>query len=159
MWLYFLQVSRVDFSEPQGGKGPCDRKAANIKAHIRRHLNEGHDVDTPEEMYKAITSGDGVRGVRVALVDASSVSSISTGKLDGISKLNNFSYSNNGLTYWRQYEIGEGKTQKWSTLKGISMQCWQYILAQTSKVARHAFNFILYVSCQHNDFSFFSLFP
>ena len=25
---------RMDFSDPQGGKGPCDRKAANIKNHM-----------------------------------------------------------------------------------------------------------------------------
>ena len=24
----------IDFSDPQGGKGPCDRKAATIKAHV-----------------------------------------------------------------------------------------------------------------------------
>ena len=26
---------RMDFSDPRGGKGPCDRKAANIKNHMR----------------------------------------------------------------------------------------------------------------------------
>jgi hypothetical protein len=26
---------RMDFSDPQGGKGPCDRKAAFIKNHMR----------------------------------------------------------------------------------------------------------------------------
>ena len=31
---------RLDFSDPQGGKGACDRKAATIKAHIKIHLNE-----------------------------------------------------------------------------------------------------------------------
>jgi len=29
-----LQISRIDFSEPQGGKGACDRKAATIKSHM-----------------------------------------------------------------------------------------------------------------------------
>ena len=41
-----IHVKRVDFSDPQGGKGPCDRKAATIKAHVRRYINEGHDVLT-----------------------------------------------------------------------------------------------------------------
>lgn len=31
-----IKVQRVDFNDPQGGKGPCDRKAATIKAHVRR---------------------------------------------------------------------------------------------------------------------------
>jgi len=36
----------VDFSDPQGRKGACDRKAATIKAHVRRYINEGHDLQT-----------------------------------------------------------------------------------------------------------------
>ena len=39
-----ITVARVDFSDPQGGKWVCDRKAATIKAHVRRYVNEGHDV-------------------------------------------------------------------------------------------------------------------
>ena len=31
-----IGVRRVDFSEPQGGEGACDRKAATIEAHVRR---------------------------------------------------------------------------------------------------------------------------
>lgn len=42
---YGITVQRLDFSDPQGGRGACDSKAATIKAHIRVHLNEGHDVE------------------------------------------------------------------------------------------------------------------
>ena len=31
-----IKVERVDFSDPQGGKCPCDRRAAAIKAHVLR---------------------------------------------------------------------------------------------------------------------------
>jgi hypothetical protein len=30
-----IHLSRVDYSDPQGGKGSCDRKAATIKSHIK----------------------------------------------------------------------------------------------------------------------------
>ena len=30
---------RMDFSDPQGGKDPCDRKAATVKSHMRTFLN------------------------------------------------------------------------------------------------------------------------
>ena len=36
-----LRLARMDFSDAQGGKGPCDRKAATIKSHIAVHLNSG----------------------------------------------------------------------------------------------------------------------
>ena len=67
-----IHVKRVDFSDPQGGKGPCDRKAATIKAHVRCYINEGHDVLTARDFKDAVLSHGGVKGVRVALVtDAS----------------------------------------------------------------------------------------
>ena len=47
-----IKIGRVDFSEPQGGKGPCDRKAATIKAHIRRFVDEGHDVITADDLLR-----------------------------------------------------------------------------------------------------------
>ena len=47
---------RMDFSDPQGGKGACDRKAANIKNHMRSFLNSGHDISNAEDMQSAIQS-------------------------------------------------------------------------------------------------------
>ena len=64
-----ITLSRVDFSDPQRGKGPCDRKAATIKAHVRRFINEGHDVQTAEDLETAMLSGGGLTAIRVALVD------------------------------------------------------------------------------------------
>ena len=51
-----LQLSRVDFSDPQAGKGSCDRKAATIKSHMKIYLNSGHDIETPEQMVIAMES-------------------------------------------------------------------------------------------------------
>ena len=65
-----IGVSRVDFSDPQGGKGACDRKAAVVKAHVRRYINEGNDVNMAEDFREAILSNGGIAGVRVAVIDA-----------------------------------------------------------------------------------------
>ena len=54
-----------DFSDPQGGKGACDRKAAHIKSHVRRFVDEGNSVTTPQEFLEAIESHGGIAGVRV----------------------------------------------------------------------------------------------
>ena len=63
-----IKVARLDFSDPQGGKGAADRLAATCKCHIHIYLNEGHDVTTAEEMREALLSHGGVEGVRVALL-------------------------------------------------------------------------------------------
>lgn len=57
-----LCLRRMDFSDPQGGKGSCDRKAATIKSHMAIHLNSGHDIETASQMQEAIESFGGVPG-------------------------------------------------------------------------------------------------
>ena len=39
-----VQIRRIDFSDPQGGKGAADCLPATCKAHVRIFINEGHDV-------------------------------------------------------------------------------------------------------------------
>ena len=51
-----VNLKHLDFSDPQGGKGACDRKAASIKSHTNVYLNAGHDIDTPEQMFEAMAS-------------------------------------------------------------------------------------------------------
>ncbi|CAH3166386.1 unnamed protein product, partial [Pocillopora meandrina] len=52
-------VERNDFSDPQGGKGICDRQAVTIKGDIGRYVNEGNDVTTAIQLKTAIESGPG----------------------------------------------------------------------------------------------------
>ena len=49
-----IRVLCYDLSEPQSGKDICDRKTAPMKAHIRRWVNEKHDVITAEDMKTAL---------------------------------------------------------------------------------------------------------
>ena len=67
-----IAVQRVDFSDPQGEKGSCDRKAAAVKAHVRRYISEGHDVLNANDFMNAILSNGGIPNVRVVVADASS---------------------------------------------------------------------------------------
>ena len=119
-----IEVQRVDFSDPQGGKGPCDRKAATVKAHVRRYINEGHDVLNATDLKNDMLSNGGIRDVRVVLVDASSSERPVTQvpmKWVGISSLNNFLYSDITITVWRAYNIGSGKQIAGSVRKTSKM--------------------------------------
>ena len=51
-----IKVRKVDFSDPQGGKGPCDRKVATVKADVLRYVNEGNNVITTTDLKEAIMS-------------------------------------------------------------------------------------------------------
>ncbi|KAI8489034.1 hypothetical protein Bbelb_332580 [Branchiostoma belcheri] len=59
-----ISVQRFDFSDPQAGKDICDRKIASMKTHIRRYVNEKHDVLTADDMKEALESHGGIKGCR-----------------------------------------------------------------------------------------------
>ena len=69
------QVS-IDLSDPQGGKGPRDRKAATIKSHMRIHLNSGNDIETPDQLKYTILSSGGVPSVNVTLCEPMAATNI-----------------------------------------------------------------------------------
>lgn len=110
---YRVQM-RIDFSDPQGGKGVCDRKAATIKNAMRVHIDSGHDVQTASQMKEAIESSN-FPGVRVILCDLPSVPTSVPAKWDGVSFINNIEYGKTDMRVWREYGIGEGKLIKMST--------------------------------------------
>ena len=109
-----VQITRVDFSDPQGGKGAADRLAATCKAHVRNFINEGHDVTNATQLREALISHGGIEGVRVACLDAvtKTLPVRETAKIPSISKLNNFELRDERIKGWRAYSIGNGKEIK-----------------------------------------------
>ena len=128
-----VSVRRVDFSDPQGGKGACDRKAATIKAHARRHINEGNDVQNSKEFEEAMLSSGGLNGVRVARVDvgAGVKCVLPYIKLPGVSSLSNFQYSEQGVIVWRAFEVGQRKLIQQSEIEGTKTK---YLVFLTNEI-------------------------
>ena len=58
-----IVIKRIDFCDPQGGKGPCDRYSAVIKSNIRRYLSENHNMTTASEFVEARHSYKKANGV------------------------------------------------------------------------------------------------
>ena len=102
---------RIDFSDPQGGKGACDRKSATIKNGITQYVNSGHDVQTASQMKVAIESSNPL-GLRVMLCEVPSIPTSVPGKWEGVSFINNIEYNKTTMTVWREYGIGDGKLVK-----------------------------------------------
>ena len=113
---------RYDFSEPQAGKDICDRKTAAMKAHIKRWVNERHDVVTAEDMKVALESRGGIKGCRAAVVEVDTTRERNKdSKIPGISVLNNFQYEEFGIRVWKAYDIGPGRQILYSDL-GVTSQ-------------------------------------
>ena len=101
---------RMDFSDPQGGKGPCDRKAAVLKNHMRTYLNSGNDITNAEQMKTAMESNGGVRGLSVVLGGSLQVpEKYVPEKWDGVSLINDIVYKKRNMEVWRAYDFGTGK--------------------------------------------------
>lgn len=49
-----INVRRLDFADPLGGKSICDRRAAHVKSAIRKYVNEGNNVRTTQEFMLAV---------------------------------------------------------------------------------------------------------
>ena len=110
---------RNDFSDPQGGKGVCDRKAATIKGrYVGRYVNEGNDVINALQFKTAIESGQETTGEKASYVAAKPSSTFNI-KWDGISLLNNFEYDESDTRVWRAFNVGSGKVVPWAKFEGV----------------------------------------
>lgn len=115
-------VSRVDFSDAQSGKGPCDRMASVMKGNIRRFVDEKNDCVTSSNFVEAAKS---TRFVTIMACRLSNSSLSSKTRWQGVQNFNNIRYefmSNKfnhqsgisdreiKITVWRAFGIGSGQT-------------------------------------------------
>ena len=107
-----IQVKQIDFSDPQGGKGACDRKAAQVKAHVRSFAKEGNSVTSPSEFKIAIESRGGIPGVRVIVIKVDGANT-KTFKLDDVNAFNNFVFDGHRFNAFKAYQVGPGKIFLW----------------------------------------------
>ena len=113
-----IAIRQIDFCDPQGGKSPCDRYAAVIKSHIRRYLNENHNVTSASEFVEACHSHKGVNGVLAfnCQITNNTRKKETKCKIKQITDNFNFEYLRNGLLVHRSWNVGSGLLIPWSQL-------------------------------------------
>jgi uncharacterized protein YggL (DUF469 family) len=104
-----ITVKNYDFSKPQSGKDICDRIICPLKASIREHCSEGHDILTASDMKEALKQHP-VSGTSasVNVVDKSR-ESLEVNELDNFGAFHNFHFESSGILAWKAYGIGSGK--------------------------------------------------
>ena len=117
----------IDFCDPQGDKGPCDRKAAQIKTHVKQYINQGHSVTTPADLKKAIQSDEGVAGVRFTVVPFPKTS-VHTRSIK--CSLSNFDIPTAGIRAFKAYYIVVGNFRSWTSFAGMHASSNQKLLKQ-----------------------------
>ena len=103
-----IVIKRIDFCDPQSGKGPCDRYAAVIKSNVRRYLNEKHNVTTASEFVEACHSHKGVKGVFAfdCRIENNEFKKSKKCTIKQITNYYNFEYRKQGLLVHRSWNIG-----------------------------------------------------
>ena len=76
---------------------------------MRVLLNSGNDIETPEQMFKAMVSFGGVPSLNITLCEPFTSVETPAFNIDGVSLLSNIEYSAEGIRVWRPYGIGPGK--------------------------------------------------
>jgi hypothetical protein len=91
-----------------------------MKSHVRIYMNEGHDIVAPKDLKEAMESHNGVPRARVTLVEElnENQSDSFSVKWEGISTLNNFLYTTEGIRCWQGFGIGKGKLILWKRFDG-----------------------------------------
>ncbi len=105
-----LKVKRYDFSESQSGKDICDAKSACAKFHMLKFIDNGNNVETPEQMKAALDSAGGARGIKTAVVDIEQKKEPNTKKfkIKNVSQYYSFQFEGDSIRVWRAYQIGHG---------------------------------------------------
>eukprot|EP00058_Branchiostoma_floridae_P012379 XP_002597867.1 hypothetical protein BRAFLDRAFT_105474 [Branchiostoma floridae] len=113
-----VSVLRSDFSDPQAGKDICDRKIASMKTHIRRYVNEKHDVLTAEDMKEALESHGGIKGCRIAVAQTDEANKEhARQKWEGVKSWNNFMFeTDEDIRVWRAFGVGVGEVVNFATV-------------------------------------------
>jgi hypothetical protein len=115
--IHHIHVKSYHFSEPQAGKGPCDRAAAHIKSHLNQYINRGNNVTTAREF---------VVGARMVGSESQYGNVFVCGRIQQNYKVEGFRYKIPQITMlfdfvyptrnlfetkvWRAYQVGYGKS-------------------------------------------------
>ena len=108
-WLVFCSI------------GSSDRFAAVIKSHVRRFLNEKHDVTNAREFVQACESYGGVKHVNVVECRLLPYRQSAKFFFNQIKKFRNFEFERDGIRVYRAWDIGEGIFHSYDKLiEGVS---------------------------------------
>ena len=97
---------RINFSDPWGGKGACDRKGVSVKSHKKTFLNSGN-IKAAKQMKKAIESDGGLNGFRVTLCNRDCPQQAPKLRWEGVIFINNVKHRDHGMRVWRAQGIGK----------------------------------------------------
>lgn len=112
-----IKVLRHDYNEPQRGKDQADRESAVAKMYIKSYLCEGHNIASAKDVYDALVYKGRMKNAKASIIEVNKQSSFITDvKIADIQSYHSVKYEDSGMTFWKYFEIGNGKKIPYSNL-------------------------------------------
>ena len=87
-----------------------------IKGHVRRYLNEKHDVVNAKQFVEACQSYGGVKSVNAVECRLETHHQSAKFHFSNVKKFRNFCFERNGIRAYRAWDVGEGVFFSYSKL-------------------------------------------
>jgi len=137
-----VEILRWSFSEAQTGKSACDRQAALIKKRIANYVDQGNNLKTEADFYKALLDPDapfqsalGHTTVIHAKKSTTSASTKASGKrMNGIRSLSDFTFFGDKLIARKFGGFGTGQEHRYADYK--IPEIVQLEIVQSTQMAR-----------------------
>ena len=106
-------LKRTDFSEPQRGKDQADRDIAVAKSCLKAYTNRGGNLINAKSIKEALDESFGnLPGSKTSVIAVDeSKCFLPKIKIEGITKYHSFAFTNNSITFWQYFDIGDGKSK------------------------------------------------
>ena len=148
-----ITLERHDFNEPQCGKDQCDRESAIARKLMRAYVDGGNNIQNANDIKSAILYKSGVPNANVSVIDIDkSVSTTTNVKIASSQSIHSIQFNDEHMTVWHYYQIGNGKTVKYSEVKFVSG-----VEVISPFVSNHNENRLTMASSQRKDRSYSDL--
>ena len=118
-------LRQLDHNEPQKGKDQFDRESAVARKMMRCFVDEGNDILTAEDIYKALVNSK-MKNTKVSVVSfQKNECEVDGDKIVNIFNHHSIQSTREGMKLWRYYGIGSGNFQlfskNWSFQSGLKV--------------------------------------
>jgi hypothetical protein len=104
-----IKLDSYHFSEPQMGKGICDRKISVLKRTLTQFVHNGNDITNTDQMKDAFLSNPDLKDTIILCCSPNdSLNFKKKVSFDGISKYHSFLYNGEKIKFFRYHGIGSG---------------------------------------------------
>ena len=109
-----ITLRQLEYNESQKDKNQCDWESAVARNMMRYFVDEGNDILTAEDFYKALVNSN-MKNTKVSAVSLQkNECEVDGDKIVNISNYHSIEFNREGMKLWQYCAIGSGNFQSFS---------------------------------------------